>query len=281
MSSLHLETMKGITLALAFVVALFLLASALTPPIKADIFDDSGNRLASGPYILFPVNTTYNSRIITLNISFSTKLFSPVHLSATYCLDGTPNINVPLVSSPSMIWSKNRVIGSVRLPELSDGLHTLSVYVEAHWGTGSRYWDSETVHFTVETTTPKIKALSPINQTYTETNVPLMFTLDKANWTGYSLDGEQNITINYNFTLNGLPNGLHNLTVYANDTYGNMGASETISFTVAVAEPESFPVVLGVACSFTVALVVACLLVYRKNNSEKQTVTPKQRENNS
>jgi mannitol-specific phosphotransferase system IIBC component len=108
-----------------------------------------------------------------------------------------------------------------------------------------------------------------------------MFTVDKANWTGYSLDGEQNNTINDNFTLNGLPNGLHNLTVYANDTYGNMGASETISFTVAVAEPESFPVVLGVAVSFTVALVVACLLVYRKNNSEKQTVTPKQRENNS
>ena len=36
-----------------------------------------------------------------------------------------------------MIWSKNRVIGSVSLPELSDGPHTLSVYVEAHWGGGA------------------------------------------------------------------------------------------------------------------------------------------------
>ena len=95
MSSLYLENMKGVTLASTFVVALFLLASALTPPIKADIFDDYGTLLASGPYILFPVNTTYNSRIITLNISFSTKLFSPIHLSATYSLDGTPNINAP------------------------------------------------------------------------------------------------------------------------------------------------------------------------------------------
>lgn len=264
MSSIHLKTMKEITLALAFVVALFFLASALTPPIKADIFDDYGTLLATGPYILFPVNTTYNSRIITLNISFSTKLFSPIHLSATYSLDGTPNINVPLVSSPSMIWSKNRVIGSVTLPELS-GTHTLSVYVEAHWGTGSSYWDSETVHFTVQTTTPKIKTLSPINQTYTETNVPLMFTLDKANWTGYSLDGEQNNTINDNFTLNGLPNGLHNLTVYANDTYGNMGTSKTINFTVAVAEPESIPVVPVAAVSIVaVAFVAAGLLVYHK-----------------
>ncbi len=254
--------MKRITLALAFVVALFLLASALTPPIKADIFDIGGNRLATGPYILSPVNTTYSSRIISLNISFSTKLFSTIHLSATYCLDGTPNINVPLVVSPSMIWSKNRVIGSVMLPELSDGSHTLSVYVEA-----DSYWDSETVHFTVETTTPKIKVLSPINQTYTETNVPLMFTLDKANWTGYSLDGKDNNTISGNFTLNGLPNGLHNVTVYANDTYGNMGASKTISFTVAVAQPESFPLMPVAAASIVAAaLVAAGLLVYHKKH---------------
>ncbi|HEX7482914.1 MAG TPA: hypothetical protein VF350_05565, partial [Candidatus Bathyarchaeia archaeon] len=264
----HLETMKRITLALAFFVALFFLASTLTPPIKADIFDDYGTLLASGPYILFPDNTTYTSRNITLNISFSTKLFSPIHLSATYSLDGTPNINVPLVSSPSMIWNKNRVIGSVNLPELSDGSHKLSVYVEARWGTGSSYWDSEIVYFTVQTTTPKIKTLSPINQTYTETNVPFMFTVNKANWIGYSLDGQENNTISGNFTLNGLPNGLHNVTVYANDTYGNMGASETISFTVAVAEPESFPVVLGIAVSFTVALVVVGLFVYYKRKSK-------------
>jgi hypothetical protein len=264
MSSLYLETMKEITLALAFVVTLFLLASALTPPIKADIFDIGGNRLATGPYILSPVNTTYSSRIISLNISFSTKLFSPIHLSATYCLDGTPNINVPLVVSPSMIWSKNRVIGSVMLPELSDGSHTLSVYVEA-----SSYWDSETVHFTVETTTPKIKVLSPINQTFTETNVSLMFTVDKANWTGYSLDCEENIPISGNFTLIGLPNGLHNVTVYANDTYGNMGASETINFTVAVAEPESFPVVPFAAIAIVAAIVAAVLLVYHKKRRTK------------
>jgi hypothetical protein len=253
--------MKGITLAIAFVVALFLLASVLTPPIKADVFDDNGNRLATGPYILFPVNTTYTSRIISLNISFSTKLFSPIHLSATYSLDGTPKINVPLVSSPSMIWSKNRVSGSVNLPELSEGSHILSVYVEA----GSRFY-SETVHFTVETTTPKIKVLSPINQTYVETNVPLMFTVDKASWTGYSLDGEENIPISGNFTLIGLSNGLHNVTVYANDTYGNMGASKTINFTVAVAEPECFPIVPITALVVVAVIVVAGLLVYHKKH---------------
>ena len=257
--------MRRTTLASALAAALFLLASALTQPVNADILDDNGTPLASGPYIIFPVNTTYNSRIITLNISFSTQLFSKVHFSATYSLDGTPNIIVPLVSSPSLIWNKNRVIGSVRLPELSDGSHTLSVYVEARVETGTSYWDSETVYFTVETTPPKIKVLSPITQTYTETNVSFMFTLDKANWTGCSLDGEENITISGNFTLIGLPNGMHNLTVYANDTYGNMGASETVSFTVAVPEPFPFvPVAAAVAVVAVAAVSAGLLLYFRK-----------------
>ena len=267
--------MRRTTLPSALAAALFLLASALTQPVNADILDENGTPLASGPYIIFPVNTTYNSRIITLNISFSTQLFSKVHFSATYSLDGTPNIIVPLVSSPSLIWNKNRVIGSVRLPELSDGSHTLSVYVEARVETGTSHWDSETVYFTVETTPPKIKVLSPITQTYTETNVSFMFTLDKANWTGCSLDGEENITISGNFTLIGLPNGLHNLTVYANDTYGNMGASETVSFTVAVAEPEAFPV-LHVAAAIAVIAIVAgaglLLLTRRKRHKEATRV---------
>jgi hypothetical protein len=252
-------------IALAFVVVLFLLASALNAPIKADIVEDNGNRLVTGPYIMFPVNTTYTTRIVTLNLSFSTRLFSNIPLSAAYSLDGKPNVYVPLESSPSLIWNKNRVEGSVTLPELSDGPHTISVYVTARMSIGFSYWDSETVHFTVETTTPKIKVLSPINQAYTETSVPLMFTVDKTNWTGFSVDGKENNTISGNFTLYGLPNGLHNLTVYANDTYGNMGKSETISFATAVAEPEFFPVV-PVAAVFlvVVALVAAGLLVYYK-----------------
>jgi hypothetical protein len=146
--------MKGTTIATAFVLVVFLLASALTPTIKADIFDDSGNRIASGPTILYPVNTTYSSKIVTLNISLSTKLFSSIPLSATYSLDGKPNVNVPLVTNPSLIWNKNRVEGFVTLPELSDGSHTISVYGEAIWGNRSRYGDSETVYFSVETTPP-------------------------------------------------------------------------------------------------------------------------------
>ena len=111
---------------------------------------------------------------------------------------------------------------------------------------------------------PEISLLSPLSQKYNESSVSLVFLLDKSvNWAGYSLDGEQNVTITGNTTLTGLSSGVHNVTVYANDTYGNMGASETGTFTVAV--PEPFPTVPVAAASVTVvAVVIAGLLVYFK-----------------
>jgi hypothetical protein len=115
---------------------------------------------------------------------------------------------------------------------------------------------------------PKISILSPLNQTYNESSVPLLFTTDKAvNWTGYSLDGKQNVTINCNSTVVNMTNGLHNITVYANDTFGNIGASENITFQVELPEPSKpFPTALVAAVSgaSAVVVVVAGLLVYLK-----------------
>jgi parallel beta-helix repeat protein len=103
---------------------------------------------------------------------------------------------------------------------------------------------------------PKIAILSPVNQAYNETSVPLFFTVDKqVNWIGYSLDGKQNVTITGNVTIANIPNGLHSITVYANDTYGNMGASETITFRVKL--PESFPIATVVAVLGASAVVIA------------------------
>lgn len=111
-----------------------------------------------------------------------------------------------------------------------------------------------------ETDIPKISLLSPLNQTYNESSVPLVFTVDTpVNWTGYSLDGKENVTITGNTTLSGLSGGLHNMAVYANDTYGNTAASETTIFTVD--EPASFPTT-EVAAATAAILGVAGGLVY-------------------
>jgi hypothetical protein len=72
---------------------------------------------------------------------------------------------------------------------------------------------------------PKINVTSPINLTYNQSSVPLVFNADKAvNWTSYSLDGQQNITFFGNTNITDISNGVHNITIYAQDTFGNIGS---------------------------------------------------------
>jgi hypothetical protein len=72
--------------------------------------------------------------------------------------------------------------------------------------------------------------------------VPLNFTVNEpASWTGYSLDGQDNVTFAGNMTLPELSVGSHTLTLYANDTAGKPAASETVHFIVGVPEPFQQP----------------------------------------
>jgi hypothetical protein len=128
--------------------------------------------------------------------------------------------------------------------------------------------------YALQTAPPEVSVQSPLNQTYNSSSVPLTFSVDvlspdkAVNWTGYSLDGEPNVTVTgsgalTNVTLANVANGVHSITVYANDTYGNIGASPTVTFTVA--KPEPFPTALvATASGLSVAVVGLGLLVYFK-----------------
>jgi len=112
-----------------------------------------------------------------------------------------------------------------------------------------------------DTTPPAISIASPENKTYTTTDVPLNFTVtESVSWIAYSLDGQTNVTITGDIILTGLSDGPHSLIVYANDTDGNAGASETIYFSVS--QPEPFPTTWIVAAIAIIAVVGAALMVY-------------------
>jgi hypothetical protein len=112
------------------------------------------------------------------------------------------------------------------------------------------------------TISPEVAVVSPENRSYNSSSVSLIFTVDKpAVWMGYSLDGQDNVTITGNTTITGISSGLHNVTVYAKDSFENTGASETISFTIAE-EPESFPTALVATASASVAIVGVGFIVY-------------------
>lgn len=124
-------------------------------------------------------------------------------------------------------------------------------------------------------TAPEIAVLSPENKTYTSANVSVTFTVNKpARWLGYSLDGQGEITITGNTTLAGLPDGDHNLTVYAEDDAGNIGASETIHFSITtepVTQQETeFSTILIAATGASLAAIGAALIVYYKKPRKKQ-----------
>jgi parallel beta-helix repeat protein len=90
----------------------------------------------------------------------------------------------------------------------------------------------------LDTTPPVITIASPEDKTYAVNDVPLTFTVSEStSWIGYSLDGQANITITGNTVLTGLVDGTHYVIVYANDTFGNIGASSTVYFTVDTTPP--------------------------------------------
>ena len=116
----------------------------------------------------------------------------------------------------------------------------------------------------------RISISSPENTVYTANNVPLNLSVDMSSSNlSYSLDGQANVTIAGNTTLSDVSAGLHNVTVYAWDAAGNVGASETVTFTVAELFPV-VPVAIGVALVAVVIAATGSLLYNRKRCKEAQ-----------
>jgi len=106
-------------------------------------------------------------------------------------------------------------------------------------------------------TPPVISILSPENKTYSANDVSLAFTVSEpTSWIGYSLDGLMNVTITGNTTLSGLSEGSHSLVVYANDTTGNVGYSQSVYFSTETPQGEPFPMWVVVTCMFAVVMAI-------------------------
>jgi len=169
--------------------------------------------------ILSPENKTYNTKDIPLIFTVG----EPT-LWMAYSLDGHDNLTVS---------------GNTTIMGLRDGPHTAKIYAN---DTSGNLGGSAAVAFSVEATPPAIQILSPENKTYSARGVPLTFTVSEpVLWIGYSLDGAPNSSISGNFTISNLLNGTHSVTVCANDTFGNMGRSNTVYFTTIVSSSDTTP----------------------------------------
>ena len=134
-------------------------------------------------------------------------------------------------------------------------------------GYGNYYLDniSQTVHFTVNADPPKVTILSPANQNYISTDVPLNIQINRPfSQITYSLDGHDNIAIGGNITLTGLRYGFHSLSLHVVDTSGNTGDYGTFTFSVVKPEPIPTTTLILAYIASVAAIVSLGLLVYFK-----------------
>lgn len=227
--------------------------------------------------IISPTNTTYSHGPLTLEISHTAFVGNPVNFSMAYSLDGKNNETIPITIK--LVEPKpfvDIITGSVTLPELSEGSHRIIVYEKCDYsnnnphvqpfpGTITQFYEN-TVYFTIDDGQPPIISnLSIENKTYNQNKLLLNFTTDEpASWTGYSLDQQANVTVTGNMILTEFSEGSHRIVVYSNDTAGNMGASEPVTFTVDT--PEPFPTALVTASVVSIAAIIAGLAFYFKKH---------------
>lgn len=217
----------------------------------------------SGINIVSPSNSTYSSNMLTLNVTTKALQGIDINILMNYSIDGKHEGIIPTTTKiepinatityangtttfgPS-IQSPNVTKGYVTLPKLPEGTHNITVYAKYDYPNTNRfvtpypgtitYFENSTVCFIIDlnpTSFPIISSLSIENKTYNSNSIPLNFNIDKA-WSKitYSLNNQANITIIENITLTGLIDGSYNLTIYANDTAGNVGKSDNVFFTV-------------------------------------------------
>jgi hypothetical protein len=287
---------KRKALALTFILSLLvsLLAGTLlnqngarTLFVKAETSDDSmviyGDTNANVT-IQSPENKTYKENNVTLAFTIESDVPPAEYMGGsglpfflrhgvvldydTYKLDTIINSyeywNLPDNVPATLSASGNRYVGNATLTDLSQGPHNITVWIRVDLSMISysiyRWATFSTVSFTI---LPLITVLSPETKAYNVSDVPLDFTVKETfSKIEYSLDGQSNVTINGNTTLTWMPNGDHNITVYATDQAGNTGVSETIRFSVEVPFPTTLVVAVSVAS--VVVVGVGLLVSFKK-----------------
>lgn len=207
---------------------------------SCDALGDSQDYFPKGTTAHFNVsvrNFAHDSKTICIQLSVQDELDVPI---------GSDQLSTTIPAVCSEHYIMNIIIPKWALV----GVATARVSVLIQGST----IDNEHIDFYIgpeDLTPPVIHLLRPENSTYTADSVPLIFTVYEKSaciWTGYSLNNVENISISGNTTLTDLTNGTHNIILYANDTSGNMGCSETVYFTISILHEVA---VIGLNCSST------------------------------
>jgi N-acetylneuraminic acid mutarotase len=123
--------------------------------------------------------------------------------------------------------------GYLSLVVIDDVLFAIGGFDGTNWlGTNEHYKPSG-----YGTVPPRVQITSPENRTYRD--VTVSYTVNRGvQWIGYCLDGHRNVTLTSEVRLSGLSQGSHCITIYANDSSGNMAVSNSVYFSVDTLAPN-------------------------------------------
>ena len=263
--------MNRTALALALTIAMMfslIVGAQLSPLIKANIMIGP---LPANINMLSPIDGTYNTNNLSLSVNFTTfatGLYDggPRYENTrmfTYTLDEKETHNITIIRQHIGMNPGAEVFfeGEESLKDLTEGLHNLTVravFIYSHSGVSDITYESKsTVFFRVDTVPQNIAIIKPENTTYTPSEVPLSCFIDEpASWVGYSLDGQENVTVTGNLTLPEVSLGQHNLTIFASDAFGNSASAKTISFNVVAPFPTTLVITASVASTAVIGLLV-------------------------
>jgi N-acetylneuraminic acid mutarotase len=162
--------------------------------------------------------------------------FKRIYVVGGFFSDGYSNAT-HVYNPKNSLWS---IVSGMPTPRiylnlvvLNDVLYAIGGYAEDSWlRNNEMYVPSE-----YGTVPPELRILKPESKLYRD--VELVFTVNKpTEWIGYSIDGQTNVTVYGNITLQSLPQGSHRVIVYANDSRGNVGSSISPFFSVDVKPPN-------------------------------------------
>lgn len=132
---------------LIFVLSCFLVAEMQV----FEVVDANFLPVASVNNIYSPQNKTYNSNLLTLNVSVAYFVTKAEDRSITYSLDGAENITLTgTESSIDLCWKEINI--ATTLPALSEGSHRIDIYAQFSNPINFSTPHSRTVFFTIDTT---------------------------------------------------------------------------------------------------------------------------------
>lgn len=227
----------------------------------------------------------YQSSFMMAQIDVRVLKDSPEITSINYSLDEQTSVSLRNFTKSNLGYfgpagTGFAISAKFILENLSEGNHTLKAYSLDAEGKNM----STSVKFTVEPgyesprpyDNPRVLLLSPQNQTYFNSEIPLVFVMNgeiKSAYYFLDYNGREPVSIAGNITLTGLSEGTH--TIYVSATTGIGGwATQITSFNINSTQADN-PLILKnqilpiTLVAISITLVAAGLLVYFKKSKRR------------